>query len=439
MITSLYGYLESPYLIFAYSTENAISSIYTQLTFKIDSFKNNNSQIDRKILFSYSILSQINRQIIGNSVLNNLQIKQKINKNKPNNSQINRSILNSSNSFFSQLNFEISFNTKLFHSEINRGSIAHYQCGGYLGEENKYLLKPYLVGEFCTHLWSQINRKKVKKSATQILVTPYNISNLRILYQFPSRGITGLNWTLSSGIQLPGDFSINNLNTDLVEQVFRTSSKNIEIICDTEIPQGIFNDTCAILNHNFTKSATVIMVASNDVTFATIGFQELLLVEDENIFWISKFLPLQSYRYWKFIIQDMSNPEPYLQMGTIIFGSSIIFHGECFVDEVTKKKTHFSDKIKTEGYSSVSNDRALKHGVSLQFRRLNFNFNNYKNLSAVIDYVRTSLKALWIPTPEYSSRFAVFAKLSEIPQEKHKAISKTADYIDLDINLDEAL
>ena len=81
----------------------------------------------------------------------------------------------------------------------------------------------------------------------------------------------------------------------------------------------------------------------------------------------------------------------------------------------------------------------MKRGVSLSFRRLNYNYQNYANLATVIDTVRTSLKALWIPTPQYASRFAVFGKLSEIPVENHKVISETSDYIDLDINVDEAL
>jgi hypothetical protein len=180
------------------------------------------------------------------------------------------------------------------------------------------------------------------------------------------------------------------------------------------------------------------MQGSNDPTFSTVGLSETLDVETENLYWISEFLPQYSYRYWRFAINDPTNANN-LQIGTIVFGSSIIFNGECFIDDVVRRKTHFADRVRTEGYSAVSNDRALKRAVSLSFRRLDFNRDNYANLVEVIDYARTSLKCLWIPTPRFASRFAVFGKLSEIPVENHRALGRDADYIDMDVTVDEAL
>lgn len=273
---------------------------------------------------------------------------------------------------------------------------------------------------------------------TQVTLAIYNVTNLRILYDFPSRGTSGTNWSVIAGGTETGDFSVNNLNTDIVEQVYRATAKTVSIQCDTEISQGIFNDTVAILGHNFTTSAIVLMQGSNDSGFASVGVSEVLDVERENMFWIADSLPLASYRYWRFTITDTTNADN-LQIGTIVFGSSIIFSGECFVDTVVRRKTHFADRVRTEGFTSVSNDRALKRAVSLTFKSLNYNRDNYSNLSTVIDEARTSLKCLWIPTPEFPSRFAVFGKLSEIPVETHKVIGSDADYIDLDITVDEAL
>jgi hypothetical protein len=274
---------------------------------------------------------------------------------------------------------------------------------------------------------------------SQLLLSIYNTTNLRILCDFPSRGTSGTNWTVVAGGTTAGDFSVNNLNTDIVEQVYRSTTTTITIQCDTQVSQGIFNDTLAILGHNFTTSAIVNLQGSNDVGFSSTPFSETLPVELENLYWISEYLPLTSYRYWRLVVSDVTNTAGYIQIGTVVFGPSIIFSGECFVDEVVRRKTHFADRIRTEGYSAVSNDRALKRSVSLSFKRLNYNRENYASLSDVIDTARTSLKCLWIPTPQFASRFAVFGKLAEIPVENHKAISATADYIDLDITVDEAL
>lgn len=286
---------------------------------------------------------------------------------------------------------------------------------------------------------AQLLRSSSYKLQSQFLRAIYNTTNLRILCDFPSRGTSGTNWTVIAGGTTAGDFDVNNVNTDIVEQAYRSSATSITIQCDTQISQGIFNDTLAILAHNMSRSASVTLQGSNDITFSSIPLTETLSVEEENIYWISEFLPLTSYRYWRIVASDPTNAAGYIQMGTIVFGPSIIFNGECFVDTVTRKKTHFADRIRTEGYSAVSNDRALKRAVGLSFRKLNFSRENYGKLSAVIDFARTSLKCLWIPTPETASRFSVFGKLAEMPVETHKAISATADYIDLDINIDEAL
>ena len=206
-----------------------------------------------------------------------------------------------------------------------------------------------------------------------------------------------------------------------------------------QIPQGVFLDTLALLNHNFTTSATVQLQGSNSPTFATTPYSQNLFTELNDMYWIEPMLPTASYRYWRFVINDPTNADGYLQIGTIIFGSAIIFNGECIVDQVQKRKIHFSDKVKTEGFTNVSNDRALKKSVSFSFKYLNYNLENYSNLSDVIDLVRTSLKALWIPDPRFTSRFAVFGKLSELPVENHLVLGAENDYIDMDITVDESL
>jgi len=274
--------------------------------------------------------------------------------------------------------------------------------------------------------------------SAQFRVALYNTNNLRVLLEFPSRG-NGTNWTTNS--QAVGDFDVTNLNSDIVEEVWRSatgSKTGINLICDTGLNQGAYIDTLAILNHNLTKNASVTVVGSMTPDFATIVQTILVTTETENSFYISPELPLTSARYWKFIIDDATNPNDYLQIGTIIFGSAIIFHGENYANPLRFKRTNYADGVETEGFSYVKNDRGIKRNVDIDFKSINFNGGNYKNMVEIFETARTTLKALWIPTPQYASRYAVFGKLSELPQEEHIDNGQDATYVTLTLNIDES-
>jgi hypothetical protein len=436
-------------------------------------------QLDQQNVFINAIFTQLDRLITTGSAVTMGQEDRRIASSSTIMSQLDRRVVSSS-SIRSQADKRITSGSKLTRQELGRGPVSHQTCDGYL--TGPYLSEPYLAPFICAHLRQQISHRLAKTTTvsqqldrridsglkvirqqmerriedeqairmqllrtsavlinSQLLISIYNTTNLRILSDFPSRGTSGTNWSVVAGGTAAGDRGVNNLNTDIVEEVYRSTATTVTLQCDTEISQGIFLDTLAILGHNFTTSAVVVLQGSNDITFSSIPLSETLTVETENMYYIAPSLPLTSYRYWRIVVSDVTNTDGYIQIGTIVFGSSIIFNGECFTDEVVRKKTHFADRIRTEGYSSVSNDRALKRGLSLRFQKLNYNRENYENLTGVIDTARTSLKCLWIPTPEYASRFAVFGKLAEMPVETHKAISANADYIDMDITVDEAL
>lgn len=294
----------------------------------------------------------------------------------------------------------------------------------------------------------------------QATIALYSATNLRILCEFPSRGLegsaglnawgnpsgTGQNWKSNSTES--GDFSPFNLNTDIVEQVWRSNAPDttgINLDCDTERPQGVFLDTLAILNHNLTSSATVTLIGSNTSNFSVIGVSIPLEVrsDDPNIYYIASTLPNQGYRYWRLSIDDGSNPYGFCEIGTIIFGASTIFIGECFVDDVVFQLKDFTDSVQTEGFTNVNNSRAQKKQLQLEFRSLSYLKSNFRAMRSMFRRERTVLKCLWIPTPdptnqELTSRFAVFSKLAEIPSERHNHKGRTADYVSFTIQLDES-
>jgi hypothetical protein len=267
------------------------------------------------------------------------------------------------------------------------------------------------------------------------------VDNLRILYQFPSRGTGGGgNWTANS--TKAGDFAASNLNTDIIEQKWRSDDTvvtGVVLVCDTGLPQGVFLDTFAMLGHNMSTSATVLLEGDENPFFTSPGFSQQISMERNNSYWIAPDQPNVGFRYWRLSIDDPTTLEDHIEIGTIIFGEALIFFAEQFSNPVRLTKKHYSDKVYTEGFTNVSNDRTIKKSLGLIFQNLAISGRNYAGLNAIMDTARTNLKCLWIPTPQYPSRYAVFGKFTELPSEEHNDIGESADYVGMNVEVDESL
>lgn len=280
----------------------------------------------------------------------------------------------------------------------------------------------------------------------QATLVIYNTSQLRIMTSFPSRGaesLLGDNWVASS--QYPGDYSPNNVNTDIIEQKYRSAPGTtglVTLTCDTGFPQGVPIDTLAILGHNFTTSAIVEVQGSQDnfATPASVVFN--MVVERDNMYYIAPTLPPAAgqNRYWRFIIQDPTNSADYLEIGSIVFGAASIFSVQtCFTQPVIKGFKHFKDTIPSEGFTTVGNDRALKKYIKLNFENINYAGGDFAIIDNMLNEARTSLKVLVIPIPQYSSRFAVFGKLAQMPELSFVDNGRDAAYVSFDLEWDESL
>lgn len=330
--------------------------------------------------------------------------------------------------------------TKNQNSQVKFGTVLNPDCDedfGYLVQD--YLTTPYLAGGVCAQQHAQADRLGAYKMHSQVKFLLYNTTNLRILSEFPSRGVDGINWTVLSGGTQSGDFSIDNVNTDIVEQQYRSTATAVALVCDTQLTSGAFIDTLAILNHNLTLGASITVIGSNVPDFSNIGLIVSLDASKRNTYYIAPTLPLTGFRYVKLQISDTSNPDGQIRIGTIVFGSSIIIQSEQFIDQVNKATVHYSDKVKTEAFTNVQNDRAVKTAITLSFKNMAFNSGDYKNMTDLFETARTAQKCLWIPTPKYPSRFAVFGKLSEIPQEQHNDLGENSDWVDFTCHVDESL
>lgn len=457
------GYLERPYLQDNYMSGFVDDARYEQVDLKIESSKTIFEQVQLQISTVKSVFEQA--LLMTSDSKNTLE-------------QINL-VTSEQKSTLEQVNRFIQDFTKQTLEQATRGKLMHRECGGYLSFA--YLTEPYLGPMFCVDvheqvdrittaqeivfeqiegsidstkslkeqiklqinasktIFEQVDRIQSKNTLEQITIVLYNATNLRILCDFPSRGVSVGNWSANS--TAAGDFGVANVNTDIVEQIWKSNSAVTGIIltCDTGVIQGVFVDTVAILNHNMTTSASIVFQGSNDAGFSTVGVSITMTSKPTNIYYIAPTLPLTSYRYWRFLINDPTNTGGSIYIGTIVFGSSIIMQQTCITQTVLKSTKHFSDKVATEGFTNVSNDRALKYAISLEIRNLSYDKGDYTRLRGVFDFSRTSLKCLWIPTPQFPDRFAVFGKLTTIPQENHNVIDAAADYVSFGIEVDESL
>jgi nitrogen regulatory protein PII len=291
---------------------------------------------------------------------------------------------------------------------------------------------------------SQVMQIKSVKTGNQVQLVIYNVTQLRILQDFVSRGtpaLGGLNWTSNVALKV-GDFSTVNLNTDVLEQRCQTLAlPPLWILtCDTGIPQGAFIDTLAILGHNLTKSARVEVQGSTDPLFGSVGFSVVLNSELVNTYWISPALPNEGFRYWRLIIDDLTNSSGSLYIGAIIFGSAAIMSvAETFENPIQYGLTHFKDSVETEGFRSVSNDRALRKQLTLNFSNLRYDSGNYALLKEYWLNAKTDIACLIIPRPTKASAFAVFSKLTQLAKEEHNAISDYDHYVSFTLDWDESL
>lgn len=324
-------------------------------------------------------------------------------------------------------------------------NVGHTNCDGFPGyhADEPYHTGPYHADRRCAAIGVQFKALRVSAIGAQIRAAIYNTTNLRVMCEFPSRG-DGNNWTASSTKASSTDsFDVLNLNTDIVEQYWRSDDAVITgILLDCDVGAGnvVFLDTLALLNHNITTSANVTLIGSDNPGHAPIGKATTLLMEDsENFIHIEPELPTVGYRYWRIAIDDNTQSDNHIRIGTIVFGQALIFAGECFVDRVRKTPVNFADSVPTEGFTNVQNDRGIKNKIRLEFRNIRFNGPNFDKLNdEVFLAARTILKCLWIPTPQFPLRFMTFAKMTRIPEQLHNVKGEDLDYIDFVIETDES-
>lgn len=129
--------------------------------------------------------------------------------------------------------------------------------------------------------------------------------------------------TISSSSEAAG-LPDGNIVTSLVRQVTRTTNNKSQWwVFDAGAATGA--DVAFVGNHNFTANATVKVQANAADTWGSPSVDETLtIVQDDqgNVipktakFWTS----VQSYRYWRLLVEDLGNATSALQVGIFFAG-----------------------------------------------------------------------------------------------------------------------
>jgi hypothetical protein len=332
-----------------------------------------------------------------------------------------------------------------FGAQGQTSQYAHALCpdaSGYLNAAG-YLTEAYLSQSMCVSLGAQFTVVAVDEFGAQVIGRLYNTTNLRILFDYDTRGDDGINWTSNSTEPSSTDsFHINNVNTDVVDQIWRSAdgvTVGITLDCDMgSFPA--FIDTLAFLNHNMTTSAVVTITLSDNPGHAPLGETFGFFQDPSDSIYIAGDLPTLGWKYLRINIDDPTNPYGFIWIGTIVGGSSLVLTDtECFTQTVRRTPVSYADGVQTEAFSFVQNFRGIRRKTQMNFRNMVYTGPNWGRLDGLFTTINTTLKALWIPTPQFPLRYMTYAKMTKIPEETHNVISEQSDFVNFVIDTDEAL
>lgn len=288
----------------------------------------------------------------------------------------------------------------------------------------------------------------VRNTGCQMNWVFYNTTNLRILWEIASDGITTDNFTASSTAAT--DKSIVNVKNDIIEKYWQSTGISQEWIqFDAGENLAIYIDTLGIIEHNFTTSVTLTLKGygsgsdSLPPQWASVPVYATITAgsnpNDARIMWCSPTNPTNRYRYWRLEIDDPTNSNDFLRIGRFVAGQALILTGENITDSIRFSKQSYKEEIALNGFSSVFNNRALKKKLTLNLSTLNVQrYSNYNLLSKYVDYARDSFKSLIIPDPNNPYKYSIYAKLTDLPSEEIAYVDGSNEYSTYTLSYDEA-
>lgn len=216
-----------------------------------------------------------------------------------------------------------------------------------------------------------------------------------------------------------GDFSIANITTDSIRHKWRSNTVLTaqEIIIKAEKKSNI--NCFAILGHNFTDAASIIVQANISNNFLAPPVTKVAAWSKNNIIIPTEFGG--EYEYYKITILDPANPCGYIEIGRVIGGQVLqLNNNEDITDSYSIGYKDMSEQMKSQGYSRVSNENIIQRTFSSSFAKLHTeigNDANFQNLRAFFQNVKTIKPFLTILDMENPYKFNIYGLLQDIPDE----------------------
>lgn len=217
-----------------------------------------------------------------------------------------------------------------------------------------------------------------------------------------------------------GDFDKANLCTESLRHVWRSESPPLawqEIVIKADLASQI--DTFAILGHNFSDDATVIIEANIANNFLAPPFSRTVPVTKDNMVLCEDFA--DTYEYYRVRILDPANICGYIEIGRIVGGRAFTFtNNEDITDEIEIETEDFADKAKTEGFFMVSNEKVKSRELSVKFSKLHTiagQNDNYLGLREMYRSVGTTKPFLTIVDRGDIEFATVWGQIERIPRD----------------------
>jgi len=218
-----------------------------------------------------------------------------------------------------------------------------------------------------------------------------------------------------------GDFDKANLVTDSTRHRWRSAEilTTQEIVIKAELKSQI--DTFAIIGHNLTEEAVIRLEANIDNNFLAPPFSQLIPWRKNYIVWLTELD--DEYEYYKISILDPTNPCGYIEIGRIIGGRAFTLSGgEDVSDSFSISKQDASDKMRTEGFSTASNQRVKYRQLRAPLSKLDSkdgSNDNWQGLRDMFDYVGITVPILTILDRDQPDLFTAWGKFDDIPTESY--------------------
>jgi hypothetical protein len=222
----------------------------------------------------------------------------------------------------------------------------------------------------------------------------WEASSVSATTSLTSLGSAGLSIRFSTGTLILGDqwqfwayatYGMANLLQNDRDKWFKSGAVSSDITIIVDLGSALAITAFCLSDHNITSGATVKLQANSSNSWTTPAYTLTLTQTDQPMVnYIS-----QSYRYWRVLIQDASNPDGYVGIGKLYLGTyTEIASGELWgAADWGVKRTRERTRLRTESEAGKSRRRVYSDNEAFPL--------SYKTLN---DTELATLRGIWDAT-----------------------------------------